>query len=126
MTWDVYAVYLELRSKRRLDTNWVFLYKGKPSEKPRTGFAAACRRVGIRDLRLHDFRHTATMNLKQVGVDTMEAMKVVGHKSEQMHRCYHSIKPADLHQSVAILEKSAANTVITPDVKRASGPSVSH
>ncbi len=126
MTRDVYAVFLDLWNQRRLDTNRIFLYKGKPWKNPRTAFAAACRRAGIRDLRLHDFRHTATTNLRRAGVDTMTAMKIVGHKSEQMHRRYNSIKPADLHKAAAMLEKYAANTVITPDVKRASGPSVSH
>ncbi len=56
----------------------------------------------------------------------MTAMKIVGHKSEQMHRRYNSIKPADLHQAAAMLEKYGANTVITPDGKRESGHSISH
>src|SRR5438128_9932132 len=71
--------------ERRLDTNRVFLYKGKPWKNSRTAFAAACRRAGITGLRLHDLRHTASTNLRRAGVDTMTAMKIVGHKSEQLH-----------------------------------------
>ena len=65
---DVHAAFSELWKDRRLDTNRVFLYKGKPWKNPRTAFAAACRRAGISGLRLHDLRHTASTNLRRAGV----------------------------------------------------------
>lgn len=43
----------------------------------------------------------------------MTAMKIVGHKSEQMHRRYNTIQPGDLHEAAAKLQKYQANTVIT-------------
>jgi hypothetical protein len=43
----------------------------------------------------------------------MTAMKIVGHKSEQMHRRYNTIQSEDLHAAAAKLHKYAANTVIT-------------
>ena len=119
MTPDVYHTFLELWKERRLDTNRVFLYKGKPWKNPRTAFAAACRRAGIRcgrqdgGLTIHDFRHTASTNFRRAGVDTMTAMKIIGHKSEQMHRRYNTIEPEDLHAAAARLHLYAANTVIT-------------
>ncbi len=125
MTQAVYAVFSELWEERSLDTHRVFLYKGKPWKNPRTAFTAACRRAGIRNLRLHDFRHTATTNLRRAGVDTMTAMKIVGHKSEQMHRRYNSIEPADLHKAALMLETYAGNTLITPDEKPTSDKSIS-
>ena len=113
MTPDVHTTFSELWKDRRLDTNRVFLYKGKPWKNPRTAFAAACRRAGISGLRLHDLRHTASTNLRRAGVDTMTAMKIVGHKSEQMHRRYNTIQPEDLHEAAAKLQKYTANTVLT-------------
>ena len=113
MTSDVFDTFTELHRERRLDTQKVFLYKGKPWKNPRTAFAAACRRAGITGLRLHDLRHTASTNLRRAGVDTMTAMKIVGHKSEQMHRRYNTIQPEDLHEAAAKLQKYTANTVIT-------------
>ena len=77
MTSDVFDTFTELHRERRLDTQKVFLYKGKPWKNPRTAFAAACRRAGITGLRLHDLRHTASTNLRRAGVDTMTAMKIV-------------------------------------------------
>jgi integrase len=125
MTPDVHAAFSELWKDRRLDTNRVFLYKGKLRKNPRTAFAAACRRAGIAGLRLHDLGHTASTNLRRAGVDTMTAMKIVGHKSEQMHRRYNTIQPEDLHEAAAKLQKYTANTVITLASSAVSGQGVS-
>lgn len=125
MTPDVYAAFTELLTERRLDTQRVFLYKGRPWKNPRTAFAAACRRAGITGLRLHDLRHTASTNLRRAGVDTMTAMKIVGHKSEQMHRRYNTIQPEDLHEAAAKLQKYAANTVLTLASSVETGQNVS-
>ena len=108
MTPDVYAAFTDLAKVRQLDTQRVFLYKRRPLKNLRTAFMAACRRAGITGLRFHDLRHTAATNLRRAGVDTMTAMKIVGHKSEQMHRRYNTITPADLHQAAAKL-----NTYLT-------------
>ena len=122
---DVYETFVELHKERRLDTQRVFLYKGKPWKNPRTAFAAACRRAGIKGLRLRDLRHTASTNLRRAGVDTRTAMKIVGHKSEQMHRRYNTIQPEDFHDAAAELQKYTANTVITLAPKSESGQVVS-
>ena len=111
---DVHAAFSELWKDRRLDTNRVFLYKWKPWKNPRTAFAAA-----------HDLRHTASTNLRRAGVDTMTAMKIVGHKSEQLHRRFNTIQPEDLHEAAAKLQKYTANTVIILASQPASGQGVS-
>ena len=122
---DVFDTFAELHKERRLDTPRVFLYNGKPWKNPRTAFAAACRRAGITGLRLHDLRHCAATNLRRAGVDTMTAMKIIGHKSEQMHRRYNSIKSEDLHEAAAKLQRYRANTVITLASLMGSGQGVS-
>ena len=64
MTPEVYDVFKELWAERRLATQRVFLYKGRPIRSLKTAFAAACRRAGIKSgrkdggLTVHDFRHT--------------------------------------------------------------------
>lgn len=116
MTPSVYQVFVELWQERRLDTNRVFLYKDKGIQRIGTGFKAACRRVGITNLRVHDFRHTASTNLRRAGVDAATAMKIVGHKSDRMHRRYNTIEPEDLHTAAAQLHTYRTNTVITPEV----------
>jgi integrase len=122
MTEEVYEVFKELWAERRLDTQRVFLYKGRPVKSLKTAFAAACRRAGIKCGRkdggrtVHDLRHTASTNLRRAGVDTMTAMKIVGHKSEKMHRRYNQIAPEDLRNAVTKLSTYKANTLITPDL----------
>ena len=80
-----------------------------------TAFKAVCRRAGITNLRIHDFRHTASTNLRRAGVDTATAMKIVGHKSDRMHRRYNTIESQDLHNAASKLHVFKTNTVITPD-----------
>ncbi len=114
MTPAVYQAFSELRQERRLDTNWVILYKEKPIHRVGTAFKAACRRAGITNLRIQDFRHTASTNLRQAGVDTATAMKIVGHKPDRMHWRYNTIEPEDLHKAPAKLHVFRTNMVITP------------
>lgn len=113
MTPEVYRVFTELWQERRLDTQRVFLYKGLPIRDVKTAFEKACRRAGITNLRLHDLRHTASTNLRRAGVDATTAMKIVGHKSERMHRRYNTVEPEDLRRAVSQLATYQANTVIT-------------
>jgi len=115
MTPAVYDTFTELWKERRLDTHRVFLYNKEPIHRIGTALKAACRRAGITNLRIHDFRHTASTNLRRAGVDTATAMKIVGHKSDRMHRRYNTIEPEDLHKAAAKLHVFRANTVITPD-----------
>lgn len=110
MTPAVYEVFKECWEERRLDTNRVFLYKEKPLQRIGTAYKAACRRVGVMNRRIHDFRHTASTNLRRAGVDTATAMKIIGHKSDRMHRLYNMIEPEDLHKAAAKLELFRANT----------------
>ena len=89
MTPDVLDIFTVLDRERRLDTP-VFLYNGKPWKNPRTAFTAVGR--GSPGLRPDDLRHTASTNLRRAGVDTMAAMKIVGHKTEQMNRRFNTIQ----------------------------------
>jgi len=107
-------VFVDLWKERRLDTNRAFLYKDEAIQRIGTGFKAACRRAGITNLRIHDFRHTASTNLRRAGVDTATAMKIVGYKSDRMHRRYNTIEPEDLHRAAAELHVYRTNTQITP------------
>ena len=55
----------------------------------------------------------------------MTAMKIVGHKSEQMHRRYITIQSEDLHEAAEKLQRYTANTVITLASSAVSGQGVS-
>jgi integrase len=114
LTPDVHAALANLAKVRRLDTNRVFLYEGKPIESVKTAFHTAVRNAEIEDLRFHDLRHCAATNLRRAGVDTVTAMRIVGHKSEKMHKRYNSVSEADLTLAANKLNTYASNTIITP------------
>ena len=41
----------------------------------------------------------------------MTAMKITGHKSEQMRRRYNTIQSEDLHEAAEMLQRYTANTI---------------
>src|SRR6476620_10975549 len=111
---DGRALFGELSKVRRLDTNRVFLYRGRPMKRVHHAFYTACRRAGVAGLHIHDLRHCAATNLRRAGIDTVTAMKIVGHKSEKMHRQYNSVSESDLSTAARKLNSYLSNTVITP------------
>ncbi len=106
----------ELSKVRRLDTNRVFLYEGKPIQSVKRSFQTAVKKAGITDLRFHDLRHCTATNLRRAGVDTVTAMRIVGHKSEKMHNRYNSVAECDLTAAAKKLNTYLSNTVLTPAV----------
>lgn len=103
----------KLAKVRHLSTNNVFLYEGEPIQQVKRSFKTACRNAGLKDLRFHDLRHCAATNLRRAGVDTVTAMKIVGHKSEKMHRRYNTVSEDDLTNAAGKLNKYLSNTLIT-------------
>jgi len=114
LTPDIHAALSKLSKVRRLDTNRVFLYEGKPIKSVKRSFQTAVREAGITDLRFHDLRHCAATNLRRAGVDSVTAMRIVGHKSEKMHKRYNSVAECDLTAAANKLNTYLSNTVITP------------
>jgi integrase len=104
----------KLNKVRQLNCSFVFLYEGHSIQRIKRAFGGACRRAGIKNFRFHDLRHCAATNLRRAGVDTLTAMKIVGHKSEKMHRRYNSVSEGDLTQATQKLNSYLFNTLITP------------
>ncbi len=109
LTRPVHDCLRELSKVRSLSCNHVFQYQGKPITRIKRAFHTARKKAGIEDLRFHDLRHCAATNLRRAGVDTLTAMRIVGHKSELMHRRYNSVTEDDLLKAATKL-----NTLITP------------
>jgi integrase len=115
LTPAVRSALSELARVRRLNTNHVFLYEGQPIKSVKTAFNRAKRVAGVKNFRFHDLRHCAATNLRRSGVDTVTAMKMVGHKSEKMWKRYNSIDEKDLQLAAARLHTYLQfNTLLTP------------
>ena len=93
---------------------YVFQFNGGAIKRIKRAFHTAVRKAGIENLRFHDLRHCAATNLRRAGVDTVTAMKIVGHKSEKMHRRYNSVSDGDLSTAARKLNSYLSNTVLTP------------
>ncbi len=125
LTPEVRAVLTDLAKVRRLDTSRVFLHRGKPVKWIKKAFHSARQAAGVENLRFHDLRHCAATNLRRAGVDTMTAMRIIGHKSEKMHRRYNSVEESDLARAAAKLHTYISNTLITPPRGAQEGGAVS-
>lgn len=114
MTPAVRTTLQQLAKVRHLETNRVFLYKGKPLSRISRSFNTALRNAGIKDFRFHDLRHCASTNLRRAGVDTATATRIVGHKSEKMWKRYNAIEERDLTQAADKLDRYLrTDTVMT-------------
>jgi integrase len=115
LTEMVKAALQDLAKVRRLDTNHVFLYDGKPVKGIKRAFRTALKEAGIQDFRFHDLRHCASTNLRRAGVDTATAMRIVGHKSEKMWKRYDAMEESDLLKAASKLDTYLQiNTLLTP------------
>ena len=114
LTPEIRDMFNKLAKVRHLNTNNVFLYEGEPIQRVKRSFMTACRNAGMTNLRFHDLRHCAATNLRRAGVDTVTAMKIVGHKSEKMHRRYNTVSEEDLTRAAGKLNTYLSNTALTP------------
>jgi integrase len=57
---------------------------------------------------VHDLRRTAVRNLERMGVARSTAMKLTGHKTENVYRRYAIVSAADLREGVEKLAKLGA------------------
>jgi integrase len=118
--WEMLRGLAEVRS---LVCPFVFQYDGKAIQRVKRSFRTAVRKAGIKNFKFHDLRHCAATNLRRAGIDTVTAMKIVGHKSEKMHRRYNCVSESDLTQAANKLHSYLSNTLITPTTNLPVGSS---
>jgi integrase len=69
-------------------TPWVVHYDGKPVQKLRRSFAAACQAAGLEDVSPHTLRHTRATWLMQAGIDPWEAAGSLGMSLRVLEKTY--------------------------------------
>ena len=72
-------------------------------------FNSVLERVGIKDFRFHDLRHTFATKLVQRGVDIYKISKLLGHLSITMTQRYAHHCPESLRAGIQVLENSDYN-----------------
>ena len=81
-----------------------------------TSFKSACEKAGIKDLRLHDLRHTAATRMIEAGIDLVTVSKILGHSSIQMTMRYAHPTPENMQRAVESLAEAfdkPVNKVVT-------------
>jgi integrase len=75
---------------------YVFTCNGQRLKSIKRVFTLVRQETGITNAVFHDFRHTATTNLRRAGVDSLTAMKITGHKTMAVFKRYNTIDEQDL------------------------------
>jgi integrase len=109
----------ELRLKENVITPWVFNHRGVKRIKGfKRSWRTACRKAGCPGMLFHDLRRTAVRNLERARVPRSVAMKITGHKTENIYRRYAIASEGDLKEASARLDSLAGAEAKTVKVQR--------
>jgi len=104
---------LELIHLGPLPAGPVFTFNGKAISDVKTAFRKAARRANVKDIRLHDLRHTYASRLARKGVPLYNIQKLMGHKSYEMVLRYAHLDPDFGREAIAALNEDGHN-LVTP------------
>ena len=97
---------LEREAKRIIPALFPHLsgrFTGQPRQDFRRAWATACKNAGVPRMLRHDLRRTAVRNMEQASVPRSVAMKLTGHRTENVYRRCAIVSPADLRAAAVRL-----------------------
>ncbi|GLI53721.1 tyrosine-type recombinase/integrase [Thermodesulfovibrio yellowstonii] len=108
-------LFKQLHSKRRLDTDYVFVNPdtGRRYFDLKRSFTSACKKAGIKDFHFHDLRHTFASHLVMSGADLKTVQELLGHKSLTMTLRYSHLSQAHKKEALKALERNLGHSPLT-------------
>jgi integrase len=103
----------EIERKAERVIPWLFPHlegalAGQRISDPRKAWESACEAAGLPGVLIHDLRRSAVRNMEQAGVPRSVAMKLTGHKTENVYRRYAIVSEADLDSAAQKLSAASA------------------
>jgi integrase len=103
------AVFLEIRTKQGLRSEYVFTFRGEAiRDNFKKTFNAAAKRAGLVDLHFHDLRHTFASQVLLNGGTLKDVQELLGHKTMTMTLRYSHLTQEHKRQAVNLLGKLSA------------------
>ena len=86
-------------------TEWVVEWNGRPVRSIRKGYGNALIRAGLRDVNIHQIRHTVAVKMLTAGQPIEAVAQYLGHSNTAVtYRTYARFMPEHLADAAAILE----------------------
>ena len=107
-----------IEAQRGLHERYVFVFRNKPVTKIlNTGWKKARQQTGLRQVRVHDLKHTFGRRLSEAGVSFEDRQDLLGHKSGRITTHYSSAELQNLIEAANKVcainqENSAALTIL--------------
>ena len=101
-----------LLARRIAKESPLLVFSGTKPDRPWdfcTAFDFTRERVGLRDVRIHDLRHTFASHLCMKGVDIMTVKELLGHSSLEMTQRYSHLTDRHKAEAVARLDGLVTN-----------------
>ncbi len=102
-----------VNEQRGKHPEFVFTYRGRPTKSIHNwGWKLARERAGLRQVRVHDLRHTFGHRLRAAGVSYEDRQDLLGHKSDRITTHYSAPDIARLIEAAKKVCVRRPNTVL--------------
>ena len=86
-------------------TEWVIEYNDNPIKSMRTGYSAAVRRAGLKNVNIHQIRHTVAVKMLAAGQPIEKVSQYLGHSNISItQKIYARFMPEHLQDAASVLE----------------------
>jgi integrase len=113
---DLAALFKQIRQRRHLTFEYVFVYQGRRIGSVKTAFNAALKRANIEDFRFHDLRHTFASYFAMRTGDLKALQEILGHADIKTTMRYAHLAKSHKKKAINSLQGLTAQTAMSQNV----------